>query len=250
MDHASGGKWGRLTAPPRLLLPRDRTVLHRAGLVHDIGLHGVPVTILDNPGPLSVTERERIRLSAYSTERVLVRPAKLGRIGAVLALAHERQDGSGYHTRNRRCRVPTTGRTLAASCAYRAMLEPRSHRPALTAKAAAGALHGEVRAGRLDTDAAHAVLTAAGVEGRQARRPGPAGLTPREVHRRRGRAPGDLPQDGGHPHRADPRQDRRVLPGYGDPVRVAQRAARPARSVGRTPDDTAVSRAYGPLIRS
>ncbi len=76
---------------------RGRTVLHRAGLVHDIGLHGVPVTVLDKPGRLSVTERERIRLSAYSTERVLVRPAKLGRIGAVAALAHERQDGSGHH---------------------------------------------------------------------------------------------------------------------------------------------------------
>ncbi|WP_205414125.1 HD domain-containing phosphohydrolase [Amycolatopsis thermalba] len=178
------------------LPPRDLTVLHRAGLVHDIGLHGVPVTVLGKPGPLSVTEWERIRLSAYYTERVLARPAKLGRIGAVAALAHERHDGSGYHRGIGGAAVPMTARILAAACAYRAMLEPRAHRPALPAKAAAGVLRSEVRAGRLDTDAAHAVLTAAGVEGRQARRPGPAGLTPREVEVlvliARGAATGDV----------------------------------------------------------
>ena len=35
----------------------------RAGLLHDIGLHGVPETILDQPGPLSATDWERVRLA-------------------------------------------------------------------------------------------------------------------------------------------------------------------------------------------
>jgi HD-GYP domain-containing protein (c-di-GMP phosphodiesterase class II) len=162
-------------------LPADhRTVLHRAGLVHDIGLHGVPVTILDKPGPLSVTEWERVRLSAYYTERVLARPAVLARIGAVAALAHERADGSGYHRGIGGAAVPMTGRILAAACAFRAMLEPRAHRPAHPAKAATSLLRGEVRAGRLDADAVDAVLAAAGVAERR-RQSGPAGLTPREV---------------------------------------------------------------------
>ncbi|NKQ56013.1 HD domain-containing protein [Amycolatopsis sp. K13G38] len=158
----------------------DQTVLRRAGLVHDIGLHGVPVTILDKPAPLSVTEWERVRLSAYYTERVLARPAALARIGAVAALAHERLDGSGYHRGIGGGALPMTGRILAAACAYRAMLEPRAHRSALTVKTATAMLRGEARAGRLDADAVHAVLTAAGVGG-QGRRRGPAGLTPREV---------------------------------------------------------------------
>jgi DNA-binding CsgD family transcriptional regulator len=171
------------------------TVLHRAGLVHDIGLHGVPVTILDKPGPLTVTEWERIRLSAYYTERVLARPAVLGRIGAVAALAHERADGSGYHRGLGGAAVPMTGRILAAACAYRAMLEPRAHRPAHPAKAATSLLRGEVRDGRLDADAVDAVLSAAGV-GERRRPTGPAGLTPREVEVlvliARGAATGDV----------------------------------------------------------
>lgn len=43
------------------LPPKDVRNLRRAGLVHDIGMHGVPATILDKPGPLSGTERERMR---------------------------------------------------------------------------------------------------------------------------------------------------------------------------------------------
>src|SRR5438477_567192 len=39
----------------------DVTMVRRAGLVHDIGMHGLPATILDKAGPLSASEAERIR---------------------------------------------------------------------------------------------------------------------------------------------------------------------------------------------
>ncbi len=162
------------------LPPADVVAVRRAGLVHDIGLHGVPVTILDKAGPLSTTEWERVRLSSYYTERVLARPAGLAQIGAVAALAHERMDGSGYHRGATGSAIPRSGRILAAACAYRAMVEPRAHRSAMPAKQAAADLRADVRAGRLDTDAVDAVLTAAGA-GRPKRLSGPAGLTPREV---------------------------------------------------------------------
>ena len=154
--------------------------MHRAGSVHDIGLHGVPVTILDKAGPLSTTEWERMRLSSYYTDRVLARPAALARIGAIAAVAHERMDGSGYHRGLTGAAVPMSGRVLAAACAYRAMVEPRAYRPAMTAKQAGAALRTEVRAGRLDAQSVDAVLAAAGT-GRPKRASGPAGLTPREV---------------------------------------------------------------------
>jgi DNA-binding NarL/FixJ family response regulator len=60
------------------------------------------------------------------------------------------------------------------------MTEPRSYRPALTAKSAAAELRADVRAGRLDAHAVDAVLAAAGVNVGK-RRVGPAGLTPREI---------------------------------------------------------------------
>ena len=154
--------------------------VRRAALLHDIGLHGVPSSILDKAGPLSKAESERMRMHAYYTERMLARPPLLARLGAIASLTHERCDGSGYHRGLAGPAIPATGRLLAAACAYRAMTEPRSHRPAMSSKQATAELRGDVRAGRLDADAVDAVLAAAG-QSHGKRRRGPAGLTPREV---------------------------------------------------------------------
>lgn len=162
------------------LPPDDVVATRRAGYVHDVGLHGVPATILDKPRPLSATQWERVRAASYYTERVLSRPPALARIGAIAALVHERMDGSGYHRGASGPGIPLTGRILAAACAFKAMTEPRAHRPAMTAKQAASVLRAEARAGRIDANAADAVLAAAGNSGRR-RTSGPAGLTAREV---------------------------------------------------------------------
>jgi len=162
-------------------LPESEVVtLHRGALVHDLGMHGLPSTILNKPGPLGRSESERMRMHAYYTERMLTKPAALARIGAVAALANERLDGSGYHRGLSGPAICAAGRILAAADAYQAMTEPRPHRPALSPKAAADALRIEVRAGRLEANAVDAVLAAAG-QRRGKRRSGPAGLTAREV---------------------------------------------------------------------
>lgn len=158
----------------------DVAALRRAALLHDMGLHGIPSTILDKEGPLSNSEAERMRMHTYYTERMLAQPPALARIGAIASLAQERCDGSGHHRGLSGSAIPVTGRLLAAGCAYRTMIEPRAHRPAMTSNQAAAGLHVEVRAGRLDADAVDAVLAAAG-QGRSKRRSGPAGLTPREI---------------------------------------------------------------------
>ncbi len=160
--------------------PNDVTAVRRAGLVHDIGLHGIPATILDKPGPLSDRDQERLRMHPYYTERMLARPGPLARIGAIASMTHERCDGSGYHRGLAGPAIPATARVLAAACAFAAMTEPRSYRPALTARQARDELRNDVRSGRLDGDAVDAVLAAAG-QPRGKRRSGPAGLTPREV---------------------------------------------------------------------
>jgi DNA-binding CsgD family transcriptional regulator len=158
----------------------DVTALRRAALLHDVGLHGVSGAILDKPGPLSRSESERLRMHPYYAERMLARPPLLARLGAIASLAHERCDGSGYHRGLAGPAIPATGRVLAAACAYRAMTEPRSHRPAMSAKQAVAQLRADVRAGRLDSAAVDAVLAATG-ESHGKRRSGPFGLTPREV---------------------------------------------------------------------
>lgn len=162
-------------------LPADEVRhLRRAALVHDVGMHGVPATILDKPGPLSGSEYERMRMYSYYTERTLARPRALARIGAIASLATERLDGSGYHRGLSGSAIPVAGRILAAADAFHAMIEPRSYRPALSMKQATGELRAAVRAGQMAADAVDAVLAAAGeLPGK--RRRGPAGLTPREV---------------------------------------------------------------------
>ena len=158
----------------------DIVALRRAGLLHDIGLHGIPATILDKAGALSASESERLRMHTYYTERMLAQPPALARIGAIASMAQERCDGSGHHRGLSGPAIPLTGRLLATACAYRTMTEPRSHRPAMTAKQATTELHAEVRASRLDADAVESVLAAAG-QSRGKRHRGPAGLTPREI---------------------------------------------------------------------
>lgn len=179
--HSSGVAELAGVAAQRLGLPADdAAATRRAGFVHDIGLHGVPSPILDKPGSLSATEWERVRLSSYYTERVLARPAALARFGVIASYANERMDGSGYHRGVGGASIPMTARVLAAACAFRSLTEPRAERPPLSPRNAAAALREEARAGRLDADAADAVLAAAGAGGKR-RVAGPAGLTAREL---------------------------------------------------------------------
>jgi HD-GYP domain-containing protein (c-di-GMP phosphodiesterase class II) len=162
-------------------LPEPEALLtRRAGLLHDIGTHGIPVTILDKPGPLTAAERERIRLHPYYTERMLARPAMLAQLGTIAAAHHERSDGSGYHRALSGATVPLPARLLAAADAYHAMTEPRAYRPALPADSAAKELRSSVTSGRLDGEAVDGVLAAAGHK-RRKRRSRPGALTPREV---------------------------------------------------------------------
>jgi HD-GYP domain-containing protein (c-di-GMP phosphodiesterase class II) len=158
----------------------EAATIRRAGLVHDIGRLGVSNAIWDKRGSLTPAEMERVRLHPYLTERMLAFSPALAPLGAIAVQHHERLDGSGYPRGISGDAITPTGRILAAADVYHAMIELRPHRPARAPEEAAAELRAEVRAGRLDGDAANAVLRAAGHRVR-ARREWPAGLTPREV---------------------------------------------------------------------
>ena len=103
---------------------RDVLTVKRAGLVHDLGRTGIANSIWDKPGALTEGERERVRLHAYYTERMLRRPAALAGIAAIASSVHERLDGSGYHRGIRGPEIPLLGRYLAAADVYHAAEEP------------------------------------------------------------------------------------------------------------------------------
>jgi HD-GYP domain-containing protein (c-di-GMP phosphodiesterase class II)/DNA-binding CsgD family transcriptional regulator len=162
------------------LKDEDVTRLRRAALVHDLGRLGVPNSIWDKPGPLSPAELERARLHVYLTERMLATSPALKPLAAIAGQHHERLDGSGYPRGLTGGDITPAGRILAAADGYQARLEPRPHRPAQSPEQAAEELRADVRAGRIDSDAARAVLAAAGHRSGK-KREWPAGLTDREV---------------------------------------------------------------------
>jgi DNA-binding NarL/FixJ family response regulator len=120
-----------------------------------------------------------VRLHPYWTERILSRCPALAHLAPVAAAHHERLDGSGYHRGARGSELSSSARLLAAADAFAALTEPRPHRAALAPDAAARTLHEDVVAGRLDPEAAGAVVEAGGLPRRRAAWPND--LTDREV---------------------------------------------------------------------
>jgi HD-GYP domain-containing protein (c-di-GMP phosphodiesterase class II) len=157
----------------------DVTSLRRAALVHSLGRTGVPNTIWDKQGSLSVSERERMQLYPYFTDRIL-RHGSLTELAELASQSQERLDGSGYSRGLTGAGIPVAARLLAAADVYQALSEARPHRQALAPGVAATHLRDEARDGRLDGDAAEAVLTAAGHRPKR-RRSAPGDLTEREV---------------------------------------------------------------------
>ncbi len=155
-------------------------LIRRAGLVHDLGRLGISNTIWDKPASLSHAETERVRLHPYLTARMLACSPALAPLAAIAIQHHERLDGSGYPSGLAGAGISLEGRVLAAADFYQARIEPRPHRPACTGDDAAAQLRAEVQAGRMDGEAAAAVLSVAGHRVSR-RRTGVAGLTAREV---------------------------------------------------------------------
>lgn len=155
--------------------------LRRAALLHDIGRAAVPNGVWEKPGPLGFGDWERVRLHAYHSERILSRCAPLASLASLAGMHHERLDGSGYHRGASASATPMSARVLAAADAFQAATQERAHRPALGPEAAARSLAADADAGRLDGDAARAVIEAAGQRAPATRGARPAGLTDRQV---------------------------------------------------------------------
>jgi HD-GYP domain-containing protein (c-di-GMP phosphodiesterase class II) len=185
-DLAEAAGWRSGLAPDRV------SALRRAALLHDLGRVGVSAGIWGEPGPLDAGQWERVRLHPYYTERIVMRVPALAPHGAVAGAHHERLDGSGYPRGSTARDLGPAERLLAAADVYHALTERRPHRPARAPAEAAASLGAEVAEGRIDADAAQAVLAAAGQRRERPVAPAPAGLSEREVqvlgHLARGRS--------------------------------------------------------------
>lgn len=166
-------------APACGLDAADMRLVRLAGLVHDLGIVGVPAGVWNRAGPLTREGWERVRAHPFIGERILGRCGALGEIASVAGAHHERADGSGYHRGVRDTAL--IAQLVAAADVYQALREDRPHRRALDAEDAAQALAEEANRGRIASAATDAVLAAAGHVPAPPNVARPAGLTEREV---------------------------------------------------------------------
>ena len=147
--------------------PRSRYA-GRAGLCTASGRLGVP-NGWDKPGDTDASPSRTGRLHPYLTERSLASSPgrRLGAIAVQHTSASTARATRGGLTGES---ITPAGRVLAAADAYHAMTEPRPHRAALSADAAAAELRDGVRASLFDAGSSDAALRAAGTLRRGAAR--------------------------------------------------------------------------------
>jgi len=158
----------------------DAATVRRAGWIHDLGRTAISNSVWDKREPLAEGDRERVRLHAYYTDRMLRRPAALAALAPIASAHHERLDGSGYPRGARGADIAPLARFLAAADVYHALREDRPQRPPFQPDEAAEHLRAQARGGALDPAAVDAVLAVSG-HARSGPPAAPAGLTPREV---------------------------------------------------------------------
>jgi HD-GYP domain-containing protein (c-di-GMP phosphodiesterase class II) len=109
-----------------------RTVLYRAGRLHDVGKIGIPDHILRKPGPLTEREYETVKQHVALGDLIVRDLPDLEEIRAGIRHHHERWDGKGYLHRLAGEDIPEVARILAVCDAFSAMTTTRPYRKALS----------------------------------------------------------------------------------------------------------------------
>lgn len=109
----------------------QRDVLHRGGLLHDIGKIGVPLEILDFPGRLTDEMFKKIQEHPEIGATIL-NPMKVFRpLIPIVLHHHEKWNGRGYPHGLAGQEIPMLARILAVADVFDAMITPRPYRDAL-----------------------------------------------------------------------------------------------------------------------
>ncbi len=99
-----------------------------AGLLHDIGMIGIPDSIVDKPDTLTEEEAARIR-SHCSAGAAIIEPMRhLGSAPRFILEHHERLDGSGYPAGKRGDEISRGGQIVGVAEAWTGILEGRAYR--------------------------------------------------------------------------------------------------------------------------
>jgi len=110
------------------LPPKEVDLLHRGGLLHDIGKLGVPSAILDKPGKLTEEEFAIVKRHPSSGAEILRPIPALQNTIPIVVQHHERYDGSGYPLGLPREDISIHARILAVADVVDALTSNRPYR--------------------------------------------------------------------------------------------------------------------------
>jgi diguanylate cyclase (GGDEF)-like protein len=109
-----------------------RSVVYRAGRLHDIGKIGIPDHILRKPGALTESEYATVKQHVALGDLIVRDLPDLDEIRAGIRHHHERWDGKGYLHQLAGEDIPEVARILAVCDAFSAMTTTRPYRKALS----------------------------------------------------------------------------------------------------------------------
>jgi putative nucleotidyltransferase with HDIG domain len=146
-------KIGRFLGLPQ----EEMDVLHRAGLLHDIGKLGIPTDILDKEGKLDKKEEQLMREHVRLGLRILEPIAAYDEVISVISHHHESFNGEGYPDGLAGKAISLGGRIFAVADSFDALTSNRPYRQALNHEYAVETIKQE-RGSRYDPDIVQAFL--------------------------------------------------------------------------------------------
>jgi HD-GYP domain-containing protein (c-di-GMP phosphodiesterase class II) len=108
------------------------SMLHTAGLLHDIGKIAISEEILNKPGKLAPNEWEEIKRHPDIGYRILGSSYDMLELAECILAHHERWDGLGYPKGLKGLEIPAEARMIAIADAYDAMTSERPYRKPLS----------------------------------------------------------------------------------------------------------------------
>jgi putative nucleotidyltransferase with HDIG domain len=113
------------------LSPDEQERAYLSGLVHDIGKIGLPATLLNKEGRLTLEERREMEKHSEIGERILRKVDAYSDVATIVRHHHERIDGEGYPDRLCGDSIPVLSRIIGVADAYNAMTSDRPYRRAM-----------------------------------------------------------------------------------------------------------------------
>ncbi len=109
----------------------DLSELELAGLLHDIGMIGVPETILNKPENLTSEEFDTIKKHVGTGLKILEEIKQLRSVIRIVSFHHEKYNGKGYPYGLSGDDIPIESQVIAIADAYDGMTSDRAYRKGL-----------------------------------------------------------------------------------------------------------------------